>query len=351
MKLLEHEGKEIFRRYEIDIPKGVVVSSPEMFKGLNAEEVVVKAQVLVGGRGKAGGIKFASSVVKETISSILGMSIKGEAVNEVLVEEKLPIEEELYLAVAVDRTNKCLILLYSTEGGVDIEETALNNPEKILKIPIKDGSSFASLPKDVQPIAEKLYRISKEMDAELVEINPLVKANGKLIAADAKVIIDDNALFRHPEFSKKKDYTYIEEIAASSGLQYVELKGNIAIIGNGAGLVMATLDVLDYYGGKAANFLDVGGGASVEKMEKALEVALMKNPSGIFINIFGGITRCDEIALGLVNFISSRNVQLPLVVRLIGTNEEEGKKILNENGISSLDSMEECAKKIVELTS
>lgn len=347
MKLLEHEGKTIFKKYGIEVPEGAVVSSADDVDV--SKDVVVKAQVLVGGRGKAGGIKFASSDVKEVVNSVLKLEIKGEKVKEVLVEEKLDIEQEIYLAVAVDRNAKCLTLLYSEEGGVDIEQLAVSSPDKVLKIPIKDNNAFDKLPEDIKPVAEKLYRISKDLDAELVEINPLVKCKGKLVAADSKIIIDDNALFRHPEFSKKENLTEIEKLAVRSGLQYVELKGNIAIIGNGAGLVMATLDILDYFGGRPANFLDIGGGASVEKMEKALGIILMKKPKAVFINIFGGITRCDDIASGLINYVKSKGITIPMVVRLIGTNEEEGKKILNDNNISSLDSMEECAKKVVEL--
>ncbi len=349
MKLLEHEGKSIFKKHGIAVPESVVTSSSKDFRELKAKEVVVKAQVLVGGRGKAGGIKTAKDDVKGIINEVLSMEIKGEKVKEVLVEEKLDIEEELYLSVTVDRASKGLTLLYSSEGGVDIEEVAAKSPDKVLKV---QADSLDKIPLEVRTIAKKLYEISKELDAELVEINPLVRAGGRLVAADAKVIIDDNALFRHEEFRKKeKVQTKIEKMAADSGLQYVELEGDIAIIGNGAGLVMSTLDVLDHFGGKPANFLDVGGGASVEKMEDAMEITLTKKPKGIFINIFGGITRCDEIAKGLVNYAKEKGVKVPMVVRLIGTNEEEGKKILNDAGISSLDSMEGCAKKIVELTS
>ncbi|MBW3021687.1 ADP-forming succinate--CoA ligase subunit beta, partial [Candidatus Woesearchaeota archaeon] len=203
---------------------------------------------------------------------------------------------------------------------------------------------------EIIEIIKNLNRLMKEFDCELVEINPLVLSNGEYIAADSKVVLDDNALYRHPEFKKEEELTDIEKKAAEHGLQYVELDGDIAIIGNGAGLVMSTLDVLKHFGGKPANFLDVGGGASVSVMEKSLEIVLMKKPKGVFINIFGGITRCDEIAQGLVNYIKNNNIEIPMVVRMIGTNEEGGERILNQNGIKSLDSMEECAKNIVEMT-
>lgn len=190
-----------------------------------------------------------------------------------------------------------------------------------------------------------------DYDAELVEINPLVLSDDKLTAADSKIIIDDNALFRHPEFLDKKqeELTEIEREANKYGLQYVELDGDIAVIGNGAGLVMATLDVINYFNGRAANFLDIGGGASVEMMEKALEIVLMKNPKGIFINIFGGITRCDDIANGIVNYVKKNKIKILMVIRMIGTNDKEGRAILNKNNIHALDSMEECAKTVVGL--
>lgn len=359
MKLKEYEGKEIFKKYGIPVPEGVVVSSldglEERIKQLHSVNLVVKSQILVAGRKKAGGIKFANrNNIKEVASSLLGAEIKGMKVNELLIEEKLEINKEYFLSLVIDRSDKAIYLITSLEGGVDIEELSKTHPEKITKISLIDEGqiekALSKLPNgnEFLGLAKKLYRILKDCDAELVEINPLVKSKGRLIAADSKIIVDDNSLFRHPEFKSKTELTEMEAEAAKYSLNYVELKGDIGVIGNGAGLVMATLDVLDYYGGKAANFLDVGGGASVERMEKALEIVMTKNPKKILINIFGGITRCDEIASGIVSYRKKRGIKIPMVVRMIGTNEREAKEILEKNGIWSMGSMEEAIKKVVE---
>ncbi|MFH1455486.1 MAG: ATP-grasp domain-containing protein [archaeon] len=345
MNLTEKQGKELFSKYGIETPKQFTVDNTE-------NEVVVKAQILTGKRGKGGGIKFATlETVKDVVNEILGKEINGHKVNEVLIEEKLNIEKELYCAITLDRENKGLVLVLSLSGGMDIEEVADKFPERIIKIPLNDIENLKiNFEYDVSEVVKKMFTLTKEYDATLVEINPLVVTSGKLVAADSKVVLDDNALFRHPEFKKEEELTEIENKASQLGLQYVELEGDIAVIGNGAGLVMATLDVLNHYGGKAANFLDIGGGASVEKMEQALEIVLMKKPKGILINIFGGITKCDDIATGLLEYKKQKQLNIPFVVRLIGTNEAEGKQILTQNGIDSLDSMEDSAKKIVEMT-
>lgn len=359
VKLKEYQGKEIFKKYGIPVPKGVVVSSldglEEKIKQLRSADLAVKSQILVAGRKKAGGIKFADrDNIKEVASSLFGTKIKDMKVEELLIEEKLEIDKEYFLSLVIDRSDKAIYLIASLEGGVDIEEVSKTHPEKITKISLADeGQIEKALSKfpngnEFLTIAKNLYRISKDYDAELVEINPLVKCKGRLIAADSKIIIDDNSLFRHPEFESKIGLTEMEAEAAKYGLNYVELKGDIGVIGNGAGLVMATLDVLDYYGGKAANFLDVGGGASVDRMEKALEIVMTKNPKKILINIFGGITRCDEIAWGIVNYKKKRSIKIPMVVRMIGTNEREAKEVLEKNGICSMDSMEDAIKKVVE---
>ncbi len=348
MNLKEYQGKRILKEYGISVPKGVVSDN----KDVEVDgDVVVKAQLLIGGRGKAGLIKTANKDnVKEIVSSLLGKDYKGLKINEVLIEEKLDIEKEMYASIIVNRADKCLTLVFSEQGGVDIEQLAKTSPDKVKKKNFYDISEIKGLRAEVFEIVKRLYKIMKEKDATLVEINPLVVSKGKLIAADSKIKIDDNALYRQKEFSKEQELSEIEQLASKDGLQYVELDGNIAVIGNGAGLVMATLDVLEHFKGKAANFLDVGGGASVEVMEKSLEIVLKKKEvKGIFINIFGGITRCDNIANGLVNYLKKKEIKIPLVVRMIGTNEQEAKKILQENNIPSLDSMEECAKKIVEL--
>ncbi len=365
MKLKEYEGKELFKKYKLVVPKSFVVTSPEEvgdhLDDLPGDEVVLKSQVLVGGRGKAGGIKICSKEeAVEVARKMLGTRLKGEAVMELLVEEKIQIDQELYLSFTVNRAEKALTMLFSLEGGVDIEELAHSSPEKIARVVMTDFDAKAvhadlewlDYGKELFSIVRSLHGMMIREDAQLVEINPLVISNGNLVAADSKVVIDDNALFRHDEFAKNRELelTGLEAEAQRAGLQYVELDGDIAIIGNGAGLVMATLDVIAYFGGKPANFLDVGGGASVEKMETALDIVLSKKEvKGLFINVFGGITRCDDIAQGLANYRKENNITVPMVVRLIGTNEKKGKKILEKNGIPALNSMETGAQKIIEL--
>ena len=363
MNLKEYQGKEIFSKNGIKVPNGFVVSDIAQIKEKISsikDKCVVKAQVLTGGRGKAGGVKLATKEnANEIAGSILGMSIKGLRVNEVLIEERMEIQREIYVSIAINRAEKGLTLIVSLDGGVDIEELSSKHPEKIIKLPIneidegkiREKIRFEHIDELIE-IIKRLRAISEKYDAELVEINPLALTPKGLIAADSKIIIDDNALFRHPEYigKKKEQLTDIEKQANEIDIQYVELDGDIAIIGNGAGLVMATLDVIAHYGGRAANFLDVGGGASVEQMEKSLEICMLKKPKGIFVNIFGGITRCDYIAQGLVSYIKKNSLGVPMVVRLIGTNEKEGQAILKNAGIASLSSMEECAQKIVELS-
>ena len=363
MNLKEYQGKAIFEKSGIKIPKGFVIQKisdiEKNLSSLSSEEYVVKAQILVGGRGKAGGIKLATKdKLKDISKSMLNRQIKGLKVKELLIEEKLNILKEIYLSIIVNRAEKCFTLILSLKGGMDIEELANTNPEEIIRIPVSDFSESVikdrikeDYVEELVNIIKNLWKIMKDYDAELVEINPLVLTPDGLVAADSKIILDDNALFRHPEFieKKKEALTEIEKKANEYCIQYVELDGDIAIIGNGAGLVMATLDVIAHYNGKPANFLDVGGGASVEQMEKSLEICMLKKPKGIFINIFGGITRCDFIAKGLVDYIAKNSIGVPMVVRLIGTNEKEGQEILKKANISSLPSMEECAKKIVEL--
>jgi succinyl-CoA synthetase beta subunit len=353
MKLPEYQGKELFQEHGISIPWGAAVRSEEAVEGLEVptEEAVIKAQVLLGGRGKAGGIRVVRrEKLRPVVAALLGSEIRGFRVEEVLVEEKIEAVEEWYLSLTIDPSEKSIVAVYSEEGGVEIEEVARKSPEKILRFPYP-GRIPEEIDPAVVPVIETLYRVMRAYDAELVEINPLAKTRKGLVALDAKILIDDNALFRHPEFQGGKvtrDLTPIEAKAQEYGLLYVELEGDIAVIGNGAGLVMATLDVLEHFGGRPANFLDVGGGASVERMEKALEVVLMKGPRKVFINIFGGITRCDEIAEGIVRFRKSRGIRVPIIVRMIGTREEEAKEILEAEGIDVLDSLEEGARKAVE---
>tara|TARA_Y100000310_G_C20692427_1_gene823216 strand:+ start:317 stop:1291 length:975 start_codon:yes stop_codon:yes gene_type:complete len=322
MKLLEVQGKAIFSEYGINIPKQFSLDNVD-------QDVVVKAQVLVGGRGKAGGIKLANQTnVKDVAQQILGMQIKGEEVKQVLIEEAIKIEEEHYLSVTINRNSKDYICVASAKGGVNIEDVPKEDIVKGQFEEIKDKVCPGK-----QKLFQKLLQIAKEKDAILVEINPLILSDHKLYAADSKVIIDDNALFRQ-DFKGEKE-----------GGNYVELDGDVGVIGNGAGLVMATLDTLAYYGGRPANFLDVGGGSSTEVVENAIDRVLQnKNVKKLLVNIFAGISRCDEVAQAIVN----KQVKVPMVIRMVGTNEAEGRKILLDNGIKAFDSMEECVKEIVK---
>ena len=378
MKLFEHEAKTILAKYEIPVPCGELATSPTQAKEaasqLNAP-YAVKAQVLVAGRGKACGIQFANTLeeLEGAAARILGMEIKGLNVRSVRIEEKVKVRRELYFGITIDRSRCCYVAVASTAGGVDIEEVAAKTPEKIIKIFIDPVLGFRSyharqmagkmgyLGKSMLKLAtifQKLYKVTMEYDAELIEMNPIVETvDGQFVAADARIIIDDNALFRHPQYmarllSEDKTELTPEEIdARKAGLAYVKLNGNIGIMGNGAGLVMATLDAVQLYGGKPANFLDVGGGASEEQIVKALNI-LLADPqaSVVFINILGGITRCDDVARGILGAKKKADFIKPIVIRLVGTNEEEGRRILVEAGIHVLDSMEEAAKKAVEMS-
>lgn len=366
MRLHEYKAKEIFAGYGIPVPQGLLVKKPDDLKEFTFP-AVLKSQVLVGGRGKAGGIKFADDLeeARAAIGELLSLTIKGLPVKLVLVEPKADIVKELYVGFVVDRAAKRNVLILSSEGGVNIEDVAQTSPEKIVKLPIDPGEGLE--PFQVRGelkkiglsgremvmaagIATSLYKAFKAYDAELAEINPLAITPSGLIAVDAKMNIDDNALYRHKDlawdFSRSEEYTDIEKMAKDAGLSYVDLSGNIGVIGCGAGLVMASLDTLKLYGGEAANFLDVGGGANAENMKRALELVVKKEGiKSIFINIFGGITRCDEIARGIVDF----SPKIPISVRMMGTNEEEGKKILRDNGYVIRDTIEDCAQEAIRL--
>ena len=376
MKLYEYEAKQLFIEEGVLVPQGVLVKSVE--QALDAVKkikfpLVLKAQVLGGGRGKAGGIKVANDEyeLRKIVSEMFSTKIKGESVNTILIEEKIDIEKELYLSITVDRSSRSPVILFSDMGGIDIEEIAERYPNKIIKcyidpligmknyhkLMITDHINLTqNVKKQITNILDILWKIFKKYDAELVEINPLVVTkNGNVIAVDAKIIIDDNALFRQLRFSKlmgseRGEYNEREIAAMKANMSYVELDGNIGIIGNGAGLVMATMDVVKYFGGSPANFLDVGGGASAERMRKALEIiSSHPNVKAIFINILGGITRCDEMARGIISALEEFKIKKPVVIRLIGTNEREGREILNNYGIHAFDNMEEAARKVVEL--
>ncbi|MFZ5647187.1 MAG: ADP-forming succinate--CoA ligase subunit beta [Bacillota bacterium] len=366
MKLFEYMGKNLFSQYSIDVPKGKMASTPEEAAAAAREidgDVVVKSQILSGKRGKGGGILFASSPGEagEAAAKILGSTVQGLKVESVLVEEKIKIERELYLAITVDGSAKKPVLIASASGGMDIEEVP---EEEIVKyhVDIQVGLQpyaareitrrlglTGAAAKEFNKLLPILFKIFREKDAELVEINPLVISGERLIAADAKVTIDDEALFRQKDLPRVEERTEAEQKAHALGLSYVDLDGNIAVMANGAGITMGTLDIIQHYGGKPANFLDAGGGTGMEGTAKALEILLSKNPRVILINIFGGITRCDDVANALVKVKNEREIPVPVIIRLVGTNEEIGVKILKENGFEAYKMMHEAAAKAVEL--
>lgn len=378
LKLFEYEAKEIARQYALPVPSGFVASTPaearEAYLKLG-RPVMIKAQVLVAGRGKAGAIKPASSPeeAERVAQSILSMTVKGEKVAKVLVEEQLASRYERYVSIVVDRGSKCYTILCSREGGVDIEEVAAQHPERIIRYRIDpllglqefEGRTVAKQlgysgeqMTQVAGIVSKLYQIMLQCDGELIESNPLIETKaGEIVPADLRILVDDNSLFRQKKFLERSktyepDMTELEIKAREKGLAFVELEGNVGIIGNGAGLVMATLDMIIDYNGKPANFCDVGGGASEERITAALEIVLA-NPKVkvLLINIMGGITRCDDVARAILNIQKNMGITIPMVIRLVGTNEKEGQKILAAANIPSLNSMEEAAAKAVSLIS
>ncbi|MBS7633014.1 ADP-forming succinate--CoA ligase subunit beta [Candidatus Bathyarchaeota archaeon] len=375
MKLFEYEAKNLLTNHGIPTPKGELATTPTQAQKA-AEKLkppyAIKAQVLVAGRGKAGGILFANSTeeAKKAAEKILNMQIKGIPVKSVWIEEKINIKKELYFGITTDRFSQSYVAVASASGGMDIEEVAEKHPEKIVKTTInplyglhpfqarqiarKIGYSSNQL-SELGRIFEKLYTLGMQYDSELIEMNPIVEtADGNFMAADARIIIDDNSLFRHQEYKKRllegnSELSQQELEAMKSGLAYVKLNGNIGVVGNGAGLVMATLDTIQYYGGKPANFLDVGGGAASETIAAALKIVLSDpDVKTLFINILGGITRCDEVAHGILEAKAKVGIAKPIVIRLVGTNEQEGKRILTEAGIHVLESMEEAAQKAVQ---
>lgn len=354
MKLYEHEGKELFKKIKVPVPESMLLTAKSHIKKVKYDDMFIKSQILSGKRGKRGLVASASKdMVKLVVHDLLGKKVDGETVNALLIEKSVHIDHPLYFSLTVDAAKKDILAIYSSEGGVDIEEIADKHPDKIVKFPLKDLSKLRSpCKKEILALSKKLLVLMQRYDADLVEINPLAVVKKKLVALDAKITIDDNALFRQKDFAKLKsrELTPLEQAADKNGLHYVELEGNIAVMGNGAGLVMTILDVLDEFGGAAANFADVGGGSSVEQMKAALDLLLKKKPKGVFVNIFGGITRCDEVATAILAWKKKNRVRIPLVVRMIGTNEEEGKKMLEKAGIKTYDSMQDAAKLIVKLT-
>jgi len=373
MKLHEYQAKALLDRAGIPVPPGMVAATPDEAEAAarGIAPVAVKAQVHVGGRGKAGGIKLARTPeeARDAARAILGMDIKGLRVEKVYVERAAQVESELYLGITIDRDRRRPVVMLSTVGGVDIEEVAARSPEKIargwpdprlglLPFEARRLSFEAGVPKElampVAVIAETLYRVFTETDAMLLEINPLfVQPDGTLVAGDAKLDVDDNALYRRPELAAWKETTpdeLVEERARELGFSYVQLDGDVGIIGNGAGLVMSTLDAVRNAGGRAANFLDVGGGAKEAVVKAALEIVL-SNPRVrcVLINIFGGITRGDEVAKGIIDVIREHPPRVPLVIRLSGTEAEEGRRILKGAPLVSRQTMDEAAVEAVRL--
>jgi len=373
MRLHEYQAKQIFGRYLIPIPNGRVASSSGEAKQIAEElggRVVVKAQVLVGGRGKAGGIRLAKSAreAEELAASILGMELNGLPVRKVLVDETVNIQKELYLSVTNDRSIRKPVMMTSFAGGVNIEEVARNTPEKIIRIPIdpllglrdyqsRDLAAGIDLPRELWKsfleITHGIWHVFNDFDATLVEINPLVITNDqKLLALDGKMSIDDNSLFRHPEMTDYRDMDgegSVEIEARKFGLSYIKLDGNIGCLVNGAGLAMTTMDIIRFAGGEPANFLDIGGGASEERVSAALRILLMdKSVKSVLINIFGGITRCDEVARGILAAMREVPVRVPIIARLVGTNAEEGRNLLKDADLIAADSITEAARLCIE---
>lgn len=372
MKLHEYQSKRIFAKYGVPIPRGDVATTPEEARTIATRlgtRVVVKSQVLVGGRGKAGGIRVADDPdqAEEVAAQILGMKIKGLPVRKVLLDEAADIAQEIYLGIVIDRARRRAVMMASSEGGVEIEEVARSTPERIAQVTIepflglqeyqgRDLAYSIGLAKervrDLVKIAQGLYTAFVECDASLAEINPLVVTDeGKLLAVDGKMLLDDNALFRHFELAEMRDAdeeTPEEQEARRYGLSFVKLDGEIGCMVNGAGLAMATMDITKLYGGEPANFLDIGGGAKADKVAAALRIILADpNVKAVLFNIFGGITRCDEVALGILEALREVPTQVPMVARLVGTNEEEGRRILAEAQMITASSLVEAAQKAV----
>ncbi|MBG7609373.1 MAG: ADP-forming succinate--CoA ligase subunit beta [Anaerolineae bacterium] len=372
MKLHEYHSKLIFSEYGIPIPRGKVAATASEAKQIARElgsRVIIKSQVLVGGRGKAGGIKIANTPdeAEDLAAQILGMEIKGLPVRKVLVDETANIVSEIYLGITNDRAARRPVMMASAAGGIDIEDVARETPEKIIKILInpimglqsyqaRDLAAGIDLPRKYwqafAKIANGLWRAYLGCDADLAEINPLViTAEDELLAVDGKMVLDDNALFRHPELAEKRDIDVEDEAeteARRHDLSFIKLDGNIGCMVNGAGLAMTTMDVIKHFGGEPANFLDIGGGANAEKVAAAFRIILSDpNIKAVLINIFGGITRGDEVARGILAAIKEIKPEVPMIVRLVGTNAAEGRKILAEADMVTADTLADAAKKAI----
>ena len=385
MKIHEYQGKAILKKYGVTVPRGAMAATDEEAEAAarelfsaGATGVVVKAQIHAGGRGKGGGVKIAKSVaeVGQLAAKMLGMKLvthqtgpEGRIVRRLLIEETLPIDKELYLGILVDRAEGKPVFMASAAGGMEIEQVAEENPDAILKEYIDPGMGLEAFqarkiafklglkPPQINPAVQfltSLYKAFLDTDASMIEINPFITTtDGRLFALDAKVTFDDNALFRHPDLRELRDITEedpLEVEASKYSLNYIKLDGNVGCMVNGAGLAMATMDIIKYAGGMPANFLDVGGGASSEQVAHAFEILLSdKNVKAVLINIFGGILRVDTLAKGVVEAAKKTNIKLPVVLRLEGTNVDEGKKILTNSGFNFIvtETMKDAADKVV----
>ncbi|MEN6571979.1 MAG: ADP-forming succinate--CoA ligase subunit beta [Anaerolineaceae bacterium] len=375
MRLHEYQAKQIFAKYGIPVPKGRIAGASSEVRQVSEElggNVVVKSQVLVGGRGKAGGIRLAKSPeeAEDLATQILGMEIKGIQVRRVLVEEAVSISQEIYLGITNDRVSQKPILVASSEGGMNIEEIARSSPEKIAKCLIdpllglkdyqlRDIAVSIDLKrpymKTFMEIARSLWKVYVDCDATLTEVNPLVvTSENRLYCLDAKIVLDDNALFRHPDLADLRDTDGEEQAEVTArkyGVSFIKMDGNIGCLVNGAGLAMATMDILKLKGGEAANFLDIGGGASAEKVSAAARLILTDhNVKVMFVNVFGGITRCDEVARGVLDAMAGRENPIPLVVRFLGTNDAQGYKILSGTQFHPASTLLEAAEIAVNLS-
>ena len=383
MNIHEHQAKEIFKKFGINVPNGIVVFSLEeidqKFKILKTNKIVLKAQIHAGGRGKAGGIKIVNNIneLKKQAKSLFGKKLithqtgpQGKEVKRLYLEETCDIAKEFYLSCLIDRSSSKIAFISSTEGGVNIEDVAKNNPDKIITVKLNLSSSVndEDIKKIIQPfglsekskkqafhLIQSIYKVLIEKDASLIEVNPLILTKDEeLLCLDAKISFDDNAIYRHPDILSLKDVNEedpIEAEASKHELAYIKLDGKIGCMVNGAGLAMATMDIIKLYGSEPANFLDVGGGASKEKVSAAFKIILSdKNVKGILINIFGGIMRCDVLASGMIEAVKETKLSVPLVVRLAGTNVELGKEILKKSKLKiiSANNLADAAKKIVE---
>jgi succinyl-CoA synthetase beta subunit len=384
VKIHEYQAKSVLARFGVPVPRGEVAATPaeavEIARRLGGDIAVVKAQIHAGGRGKGGGVKVAKSLadVEPIAKQIIGMNLithqtgpEGKKVGRVLVEEGLQIDRELYVSIVIDRAAACPVIIASAAGGMDIEEVAASEPDRILREYIEPGTGIVPFQarklafgmglagpaaNKLVKVLESLYRAFVETDASMIEINPLiVTTSGDLLALDAKVAFDDNALYRHPDLRDFRDITEedpLEVEASKFSLNYIRLDGNIGCMVNGAGLAMATMDIIKLSGGEPANFLDVGGGANAEQIKNAFRILMAdKNVKAVLINIFGGILRCDVLAEGVIAAVTELGVAVPIVIRMEGTNVEEGKRMLKESGLNftTADSMGEAADKVVAL--